>query len=116
MHHELLRISALYVLISPLSLQRGGATGLERNFAYAVSDSDSEEETKRKVVSKKDKYTEELREAVRKLNNFIKISDWKSVKDGALTPLMPCSNFFFATATQPLLTPLIPRSLCRCAA
>ena len=37
---------------------------------------------KRKVVSKKDKYTEDLKDSLKKLNNFIKISDWKSVKDG----------------------------------
>merc|ERR1711998_195533 len=59
--------------------EQRGATGLERNFAYAVSDSDSEDEVKRKVVSKKEKYTEDLKEAVRKLNNDIKIADWKSV-------------------------------------
>ena len=61
-------------------MQRG-ATGLERGFAYAMSDSDSEDEVKRKVVSKKEKYTEDLKEAVRKLNNDIKISDWKSVME-----------------------------------
>lgn len=66
-------------------MQRGGATGLERGFAYAVSDSDSDEEVKRKVVSKKDKYTDDLKDSLKKLNNFIKISDWKSVKDGEST-------------------------------
>lgn len=44
-----------------------------------MSDSESDEDVKRKVVSKKDKYTEDLKESVRKLNNDIKINDWKSV-------------------------------------
>ena len=70
-------------------MQRGGATGLERGFGYAVSDSDSDDEVKRKVVSKKDKYTDELKDSVKKLNNFIKISDWKSVKDGEPTDHRP---------------------------
>jgi len=61
--------------------EQRGATGLERNFAYAVSDSESDDEVKRKVVSKKEKYTEDLKDALRKLHNFIKISDWKSVVD-----------------------------------
>ncbi len=34
---------------------------------------------KRKVVSKRDKYTADLVEVVKKLKNDIKINDWKSV-------------------------------------
>jgi len=36
----------------------------------------------------KDKYAEELREPLRKLNNFIRISDWVAVKD-SITELIP---------------------------
>jgi len=60
---------------------QSAATGLTRNTAYAMSDSDSEEDVRRKVVSKRDKYTADLEEGIKKLKNHLKIDDWKSVAE-----------------------------------
>ena len=88
----------LWCSIQSVPLSQRGATGLERGFAYAVSDSESEEETKRKVVSRKEKYTADLDASMRRLKNDIKINDWKSVVDckcsyvciGSLSPMCVC--------------------------